>query len=144
MLIVYLNRNANDGSIKSDKAFLPKLADGCYHVFLDVGANIGVHSRFVMEPNKYPDAKKALAHFEKAFGPPGNRDPRDFCLFAFEPNPFHQRRYEEFTKAYQRVGWRFMHIAAGVSDNNGELTFYHMDSEKHNECKLMLISAGSV
>ena len=26
----------------------PKLGDGCYHIFLDVGANIGIHSRFLM------------------------------------------------------------------------------------------------
>ena len=30
-----------------------KLADGCYHVFLDVGSNIGNHARFLYEPSLY-------------------------------------------------------------------------------------------
>ena len=36
-----------------------KLADGCYHVFLDVGSNIGMHVRFLLEPHKYPQARIA-------------------------------------------------------------------------------------
>ena len=32
----------------------PKLGDGCRHVFLDVGSNIGVHGRILFEPHLYP------------------------------------------------------------------------------------------
>ena len=31
-----------------------RLGDGCYHVFLDVGSNRGVHGRFFYEPELYP------------------------------------------------------------------------------------------
>jgi len=31
-----------------------KLGDGCYHIFLDVGSNIGIHARFLYEPDRYP------------------------------------------------------------------------------------------
>ena len=37
----------------------PKLADGCYHVFLDVGSNIGMHVRFLFEPFLYNKAHLA-------------------------------------------------------------------------------------
>ncbi len=39
----------------------PKLADGCYHVFLDVGSNIGVHGRMLLEPHLYPKEIKPAA-----------------------------------------------------------------------------------
>ena len=29
-----------------------KLGDGCYHVSLDIGANVGVHGRFIYKPYK--------------------------------------------------------------------------------------------
>ena len=47
----------NDGNSTTDDHH--KLADGCYHVFLDVGSNIGMHVRFLLEPHKYPQAKIA-------------------------------------------------------------------------------------
>ena len=48
----------NDGNSTTDD-HKHKLADGCYHVFLDVGSNIGMHVRFLLEPHKYPKAKIA-------------------------------------------------------------------------------------
>ena len=33
-----------------------KLGDGCYHIFLDVGSNIGIHARFLYQPDRYPDS----------------------------------------------------------------------------------------
>ena len=59
------------------------LADGCYHIFVDGGANIGVHGRFLLEPGKYPDANEAGDVFDGEFGPPADRDNRDFCVFEF-------------------------------------------------------------
>lgn len=110
------------------------LGDGCYHIFLDVGANIGVHSRFLMEPQKYPNATNALKIFESVFGAPDHRDNRDFCLFAFEPNPLHKERFLNFTNAYNNVGWKIFFMAAGVSNKDGEMIFYHVGDGKHNEC----------
>ena len=64
-----------------------KLADGCRHVFLDVGSNIGMHVRFLFEPHLYPKAHVARAFFQEKFGPEASRDNRDYCVFSFEPNP---------------------------------------------------------
>jgi hypothetical protein len=102
-------------------------ADGCYHVFLDVGANIGVHGRFLLEPEKYPIAKKAHEVFNFFFGT--HRDNRDFCTFEFEPNPAHQAALERNSKAYEAMGWRYHVKNVGASDIDGTMDFYHQGDE---------------
>jgi hypothetical protein len=106
-------------------------ADGCYHVFLDVGANIGVHGRFLLEPEKYPIAKIAHDVFNFFFGT--HRDNRDFCTFEFEPNPAHQAALERNSKAYEAMGWRYHVKNVGASDNDGTMDFYHQGSDGHKE-----------
>ncbi|KAL7480662.1 hypothetical protein ACHAW6_006332 [Cyclotella cf. meneghiniana] len=100
-----------------------KLGDGCYHVFLDVGANIGVHARFLYEPESYPDAHVARSIFEREFG--ASRDNRDFCVFAFEPNPSHLERHANLTKHFEKMGARYHHVPMAVSDSEGYIFFYH-------------------
>ena len=90
------------------------LADGCYHIYIDGGANIGVHGRFLLEPEKYPDAKKVAEVFDSEFGPPGERDNRDFCVFEIEANPTHLATLTEKENAYKAMGWRYHAINAGV------------------------------
>ena len=68
-----------------------KLGDGCYHVFLDVGAKIVIHTRFLYEPHRYPDSMTSVAAFAEKFG--SQRDNRDYCVFAFEPNPKFEQRH---------------------------------------------------
>ena len=48
-----------------------KLGDGCYHIFLDMGANVGVHGRFLLEPDKYEGAGTAQAIYNKSQQPQG-------------------------------------------------------------------------
>jgi FkbM family methyltransferase len=98
------------------------LADGCFHVFLDVGANMGVHGRFLLEPEKFPLANKSRAIFEGQFGK--HRDNRDFCAFEFEPNPRHKEKLEENRLAYEAMGWRYHVINAAVGVEPGILPFY--------------------
>eukprot|EP00984_Skeletonema_dohrnii_P022283 scaffold11421_cov77-Skeletonema_dohrnii-CCMP3373.AAC.3 len=106
----------------------PKLADGCYHVFLDVGANIGIHARFLFEPDLYPDSTTSVAAFAREFGYP--RDNRDYCVFAFEPNPKFKQRHHDMEKAFQAMGWRYTPILAGASNADGNFTFFHSAFEK--------------
>jgi len=108
-----------------DRTSSKKLGDGCYHVFLDVGANIGVHGRFLFEPKKYPDATVASAIFNEQFGE--QRDNRDYCVFAVEPNPSHKPRLEQIAAAYQKMGWRYHVVSAGADAVDGNLTFYRMN-----------------
>jgi hypothetical protein len=134
--IISLNeekRDPKESLISFNQRLYPrrKLGDDCYHVFLDVGANIGVHTRFLLESPKYPDAKIAAKYFNSIFGENlESRDPRDFCTFAFEPNPAHRPRHIAFKKAYDAVGWNYWHIPAGVSNQPGNISFYHVDGEE--------------
>ena len=95
--------------------------DGCFHVFLDVGANIGVHGRFLFEPEKYPRAHTAKSIFDSEFG--SDRDNRDICSFEFEPNPAHRPKLEAKSNAYRAMGWRYEYIQAAAGDFNGYIRF---------------------
>lgn len=110
-----------------------RLADGCHHVFIDVGANVGVHGRFLFEPEKYNETRIAGALFDEEFGAQAARDNRDICIFAFEPNPVHRKRLEEIEAAYKAMGWRYEFIPAGIGDQDGNMTFYHLHDERFNE-----------
>ena len=116
-----------------------KLADGCYHVFLDVGSNIGMHVRFLYEPQLYPKARIARRFFMESFGAESNRDNRDVCVFSFEPNPNHISRHVQLQKAYASLGWSYYPIHAGVGHQAGNITFY-----RKYFCLLRIISTGIV
>ena len=116
---------------KIDTEEKERLADGCYHIYLDVGANIGVHTRFLFEPNQYPRAKTAHRIFEREFGK--DRDNRDICSFGFEPNPNHSHRHRQLESAYNKMGWRYHFVQGAASDENGNLTMCHQGDEKKKE-----------
>lgn len=127
------NNNGNGLTGVDASTTSTKLADGCFHVFMDVGANIGVHGRFLLEPHKFPNAKDALKFFQNQFGPPATRDNGDICVFAFEPNPNHHERLYQVSAAYKAMGWRFHVIPAGVSDKADQLEFYTNGDKSHSE-----------
>ncbi|KAL7538624.1 hypothetical protein ACHAWF_006154 [Thalassiosira exigua] len=110
-----------------------KDADGCYHIFLDGGANIGVHGRFLLEPHKYPDAELAHLIFSNIFGPPEKRDNRDFCIFEMEANPSHYQTLKEKEKAYAKMGWRYKAMNVGLSDRDGTMPFYRRNDNQKEE-----------
>ena len=111
----------------------PRLGDGCYHVFLDVGANVGVHGRFLLEPGKYPLSESSVPLFCKEYG--HSLDNRDVCVFAFEANHKHWPRLAEVSEAYSRMGWKYHIVEAAVSDQPGSAAFFHQGEEddKFNE-----------
>ena len=92
-LLMMTNRRANNfGSEKQQRQEEFNL-DGCYHVYMDVGSNIGVQVRKLYEPDLY---KKApfIKLFKEGFGSiqerrkhPGVTD--TVCAVGFEPNPHH-------------------------------------------------------
>jgi hypothetical protein len=98
-----------------------QMADGCYHVFLDCGSNVGVHGRFLFEPHKYPKSK-FVTIFDEQFG--SNRTQQNICVFAFEPNPLHSVKHSMTQDKYNKMGWRYHYMPFGVSDSDGNLTFY--------------------
>ena len=66
-----------------------KATDGCVNVFVDAGANIGVHTRFLFEPAKYPDSSFTKV-FNRSFGSIASNGMAPLtCSLGFEPNPKH-------------------------------------------------------
>ena len=66
--------------LAAPKGTQPQLADGCGHVYLDVGSNIGVQVRKLFEPEKYPGAP-ILPHYDQLFGKPDYRR-KHVCAFG--------------------------------------------------------------
>mmetsp|Transcript_59367 Transcript_59367/g.141536 ORF Transcript_59367/g.141536 Transcript_59367/m.141536 type:complete len:296 (+) Transcript_59367:92-979(+) len=106
-----------------DVASWQGIADDCFNVFLDVGSNIGVHGRFLFEPEKYPKARVAREKFQKTFGNTSTRR-SNTCVFAFEPNPSHKEHQLLTQTSYAAMGWRYHYIPMGVGTRNATLNFY--------------------
>ena len=97
--------------------------DGCVSIFVDAGANIGVHTRFLFGPAEYPQSSFTKV-FSEVFGAaPYNKSA--VCSLGFEPNPKHIDRHLALQSAYRHMGWRysFFPYALGVN-TSGELVFY--------------------
>lgn len=63
--------------------------DGCYHVYLDIGTNVGLQIRKLYQQELYPEAK-INPYFKKFFGPTKKRrQSGHVCAVGFEPNPQH-------------------------------------------------------
>ena len=114
------------------EAALARRTDGCTHVFVDAGSNIGMHARFLFEPTVYPNSTFVRV-FDRFFGP-SPRDNSRICAVEFEPNPRFKQRYERLTAAYADQGWRVIHAPYAVSDDaGGGLTFYRNDAGGANQ-----------
>ena len=66
-------------------------SDGCYHVYLDVGSNVGVQVRKLFQPDLYPGSGISRI-FREFFGGVRERDAGKICAIGFEPNPGHENR----------------------------------------------------
>eukprot|EP00182_Erythrolobus_australicus_P004809 CAMPEP_0185837200 /NCGR_PEP_ID=MMETSP1353-20130828/10979_1 /TAXON_ID=1077150 /ORGANISM="Erythrolobus australicus, Strain CCMP3124" /LENGTH=170 /DNA_ID=CAMNT_0028536085 /DNA_START=305 /DNA_END=813 /DNA_ORIENTATION=- len=66
------------------------MMDGCRDVLVDLGANLGVHARFLLQPALYPRARRVHAAFAAAFGP--HMDASSACVLGVEANPLHVPR----------------------------------------------------
>jgi hypothetical protein len=104
--------------------------DDCPLLFLDVGSNIGMHTRFLYEPALYGDDHPYAKVFDDHFG--RARDGSRSCSLGFEPNPQHRPRHQALALAYARRGWRYKCFFAAVSgQRSAPLTFYDHDKGKH-------------
>jgi hypothetical protein len=115
-----------------------RLGEGCERVFLDVGANIGLHGRFLFEPEKFPRNSYHTV-FESVFGADWKDAGADakmrYCVLAFEPNPAHRAWHVKQATSYQKLGWKYVSffVAAGAGQSNETLTFYEQDhGAKHD------------
>lgn len=107
------------------------LADGCRYVFLDAGANIGIHERFLFEPALYPLNAYDEATWQHTF--PADRRRKDVCAFGFEPNPLHWSKLQRLQAAYSSQGWRTRFFRAAVAAKSGNMTFWHVNEQSDRE-----------
>ena len=123
------NTNNNTLDTKDIEADLVSQLDNCTGIFIDAGANLAMHARFLFEPSHYTNSTYAPI-FDNHFGPPSSRS--GVCAVEFEPNPAHAQRIERLAAAYATKGWRVVYAPFGVSDQRGKLTFYHNDGTDDN------------
>ena len=114
---------------QSDEQF-GSLLDGCFHIFLDIGANRGTTTRKLFEPQLYPGALY-LEYFDQYFGTVQERqanlslDPKYICVVGFEANPRHTPFLVELENVYGMCGWHVDFIkGTALSDQNGVVTFF--------------------
>lgn len=105
-----------------------RMGDGCRHVYLDLGANIGVHNRFLFQPEFYPDTSMRSA-FDESFGSAERRalpsQESGICAFAFEANPLHAARLHAMEECYLARGHRLKVFAPNaVSDDTVESLYF--------------------
>ncbi len=115
-----------------------KLANGCRHVYVDMGTNIGHQIRKVYQPDLYPD-NPTEAIFANHFGE--HRD--SVCAFGFEANPVHENRLKLLEKSFQTWGKRvYIFTSTVVSTTCSNVTFYEDPGAKaHNQWGASLTTA---
>ena len=118
--------------------------DGCYHVYLDVGSNIGIQVRKLFEPEKYPNSG-ALPVYDKLFGNIKERRNENhdhgkrICAVGFEPNPAHTQYLKDVEEKYNKCGYKIKFMTeTAVSYRDGYTTFYS------DEAYSMLEWGGSI
>ena len=96
------------------KGSIPSISlDGCAHVYLDLGSNIGVHVRKLFEPEKYPKSSM-LPIFQQYFGSAEERR-KTVCAVSIEANPLHLPKLKAVAEAYMAMGWRHYVIAPAAA-----------------------------
>ena len=81
--------------------------DGCYHVYLDVGTNVGIQIRKLYEPEKYPNAS-IHKFFDEHFKRNNVSSSRHICAIGFEPNPRHVSILQSKPKNNLKVSLEFI------------------------------------
>lgn len=94
--------------------------DGCRHLYLDVGTNIGVQIRKVFEGESLYPESPVFPVLQKHFTVPRE----ELCGQGFEPNPDHKKRLDTLEKRYAAVGWRVNIERGAASDTDGTTSFY--------------------
>ena len=90
--------------------------DGCENVYIDVGANIGIHGRKVFEGNLYPSFMQD--YFDTYFGSKEYRNkPGNVCIVGFEMNPAHTKRLLALSECYTHMGHKMFYFTETAVSN---------------------------
>lgn len=94
-----------------------RAADGCQHVYIDLGTNTGVQMHKLFNPGFFSESlvRDAFAHY---FG--GSKADRSrVCAFGWEPNPGHAAGLAMVEKRYQARGHRLKIFSAAAGNFDG-------------------------
>ena len=124
----YSSKSGENKSNQKQFSENQNILDECYHVYLDIGSNIGVQVRKLFEPEKYPGAKIHKI-FDREFGNIQIRrqflSQRKICAVGFEPNHHHTNLLKKIEERYNNCGWKvFFMTETAVSNRNGTTVFY--------------------
>eukprot|EP01084_Bolivina_argentea_P285748 490082_1 len=103
----------------------------CENIYIDLGSNIGVQTRKLFEPEKYPNST-VLSHYDITFGSVTKRR-KNCCSFGFEANPKHFDRLHEIEQCYNKKGWRTKFYILAVWINDDDTIEIHTDDENKYE-----------
>ena len=138
-VVLFLKFFPSGNETKSNIMGNENILNGCYHVYLDVGSNIGVQVRKLFEPEIYPGAS-VHSIFNKNFGSIEQRrkayseNGQIVCAVGFEPNHHHTQYLKEVESSYNNCGWRVLFLTeSAVSDRNGTTKFYTDQAYKNME-----------
>ncbi len=102
----------------------------CQHIFLDVGANVGINAHFLYNGSAFPKSLKMVPLMDQVFG----RDRSHVCYRGFEPNMNHIGRHVSLRHNFSDKDMVIYNSPVGIS--NSSITFYYKNTEmekKHNE-----------
>ena len=121
--------------------------DGCLHVFLDIGSNVGIQLMHLYEPSSVSSVKSHLQPaFNKLFGK-DQSDRANVCAFAIEPNAHHSSRLQSLRDRYTtEFGARISLLTETAAGNKDGRTAFYIDShpvaKKFNEVGSSLMNRG--
>jgi len=113
-----------------------KLGDGCRHVYIDLGTNVGVQIRKIYEEFVTPLSTslweglwttQATYYYDKYLGNLETRlKYKNICSFGFEPNPIHVTWLKSLEKCYNFKSLKTkIHTTTAVSNKNeGDVSFF--------------------
>ncbi len=132
--IVFQAKTHPNKTSKFDSEFGTKNElDGCYHVYLDVGSNVGIQVRKLFEPDLYKGAA-ILGVFDSYFGPRNPTQTETVCAVGFEPNPKHSASLKAIEAAHKACGWRSaFYTEVAASHDYGSVTFMSDNDFGHKE-----------
>jgi hypothetical protein len=102
----------------------------CRHIFLDVGANVGLNAHFLYNGTDFPKSLKMVPLMDQMFG----RDRSHVCYRGFEPNMNHIDRHVSLRHNFKDKDMVIYSSPVGIS--NSSITFYYKNTEmekKHND-----------
>jgi len=103
----------------------------CQHLYLDMGTNIGVQPRKLVEPSCYPSSQGV---FKSVFGQ-AVIETKGVCIIGFEPNHNHRQRLEAVQKRLRNQG-AVIRIFTGVAIGDADaynVSFYSDHSYRRHE-----------